>query len=121
MVLDDNSLLKRISDGLKTTEFDYNAEDLISIPDVWARTAVVKNALFDESHSLHKRIQSEWRGLIGLIALASYHKMNLSVDLVNIESLKSAPFKTETKVNEIDGNCIVLRNFAKYCITQGMN
>ena len=122
-VLDDNSLLKRISDGLKTTEFDYNAEDLISIPDVWARTAVVKNALFDESHSLHKRIQSEWRGLIGLIALASYHKMSLSVDLVNIESLKSAPFKTETKVTEIDGNFGAVLNaiLPNTVLAQGMN
>ena len=36
-VREDNSLLKRISDGLKTTEVEINTEDLISIPDVLAR------------------------------------------------------------------------------------
>jgi len=103
-VREDNSLLKRISDGLKTTEVEINTEDLISIPDVWARTAVVKNALFDETHSLHLRIQSEWRGLIGVIALAAYHKKHITIDLINIESLKRSPFKTKTEISDIDGN-----------------
>ena len=59
-------------------------------------------------------------GLIGLIALASYHKMNLSVDLVNIESLKSAPFKTETKVNEIKED-VEVRIDDEFAKTLGMN
>ena len=49
--------------------------------------------------------------------------MNLSVDLVNIESLKSAPFKTDTKVNEIDGNFGAVLNaiLPNTVLAQGMN
>ena len=88
-IKEDNSLLKRISEGLKTNEIEENVEDLISIPDVWARATVVKNALYDTSHSLNKRIKNEWRGLLAVIALAPYHKKNLhhNKDQVNKQNL----------------------------------
>ena len=48
--VDENSILGRIANGLKDITIEQEVEDLISIPDVWARVAVVKNALFDDKH-----------------------------------------------------------------------
>ena len=122
-IKEDNSLLRRISEGLKTSEIEENVEDLISIPDVWARTAVFKNALFDESHSLNKRIKNEWRGLLAVIALAPYHKKNLQVDLLDLSSLKINPFKTKSESIELDGNfAAVLQSILpNIVLSQGMN
>ena len=37
-----NSILARISNGLKSAKLEQDSEELVSVPDVWARTAVVQ-------------------------------------------------------------------------------
>ena len=44
---DDYTLLARIRDGLKNITIEEKVEDIISVPDVWARVAIVKNSLSD--------------------------------------------------------------------------
>ena len=44
-VKDDYTLLARIRDGLQNITIEEEVEDIISVPDVWARVAIVKNAL----------------------------------------------------------------------------
>ena len=55
-IAEDNSLLARLSQGIKISSIDQDAEDLVSIPDVWARTAVFANALYDDRHPLHGEV-----------------------------------------------------------------
>ena len=75
--IDENSILGRIANGLKDITIEQEVEDLISIPDVWARVAVVKNALFDDKHPLNYTVRGEWRGLLALFALMPYHGKNI--------------------------------------------
>ena len=60
-VKDDYTLLARIRDGLQNITIEEEVEDIISVPDVWARVAIVKNALSDKNHPLHFQIKGEWR------------------------------------------------------------
>ena len=90
-----NSILARISNGLKSAKLEQDSEELVSVPDVWARTAVVANALYDERHPLHNQIKSEWRGLLALFALMPYHKQTIETEVINLNNLSSDPYKTK--------------------------
>ena len=90
---DDNTLLGRIRDGLKKITIEQEVEDIISIPDVWARVAVVKNALFDDKHTLNYQIRGEWRGLLTIFALMPYHKKTIETFPINLHDLKEDPYK----------------------------
>ena len=95
-----NSILARISHGLKSAKLEQDSEELVSVPDVWARTAVVANALYDERHPLHEQIKSEWRGLLALFALIPYHKQTIETEVINLDNLKSDPFKTKAETTQ---------------------
>ena len=103
-VLDDNSILGRISNGLKDITIEQNIEDLISIPDVWARVSVVKNALFDDKHPLNYTVRGEWRGLLALFALMPYHGKNIETVPINLKSLKENPYQVPPNDEGIIGN-----------------
>ena len=86
-----NSILARISNGLKSAKLEQDSEELVSVPDVWARTAVVANALYDERHPLHNQIVV---GDVGLVALL-YHKQTIETEVINLNNLSSDPYKTK--------------------------
>ena len=69
----DHLLMGNLAEGIKVPELERRSEELISIPDTWARPAVVTNALYDSKHPSHKTIRGEWRGLLALFALMPYH------------------------------------------------
>jgi hypothetical protein len=48
-----------------------------SIPSPWARLMLFQHALFSPTHPAHARIVSEWRGLLGCIALDGYLPLGL--------------------------------------------
>ena len=103
-IAEDNSLLARLSQGIKISSIDQDAEDLVSIPDVWARTAVFANALYDDRHPLHEQVKSEWRGLLTVFALMPYHKQQLDTEVVNLKELSLNPYKTSSTDHKITGN-----------------
>ena len=103
-----NSLLARISAGLKAAKLEQDSEELVSVPDVWARTAVVANALYDERHPLHNQIKSEWRGLLSLFALMPYHKQPIETEVINLNNLKNDPYKTKSETLNIGNFAEVL-------------
>ena len=103
-VKDDNALLGRIRDGLKAITIEQEVEEIISIPDVWARVTVVKNALFDDRHPLNYQIRGEWRGLLATFALMPYHKKSVETFPINIHDLKEDPYKVPPNEEGTRGN-----------------
>ena len=66
----DYSVLQKIANGLILAEaLDEQAQQLISIPDVWAQVEVFRAALIEKAHPLHNRAVGEWRGLLAIFAL----------------------------------------------------
>ena len=104
----DNLLLGNLAESINVPELEKKSEELVSIPDTWARPAVVTNALYDPKHPSHNTIQSEWRGLLALFALMPYHKQVLETTIVNLNVLKDNPFKVALQKNT---------NFAYFCAT----
>ena len=103
-VKDDYTLLARIRDGLKNITIEEEVEDILSVPDVWARVAIVKNALCDKNHPLHLQIKGEWRGLLALFALMPYHKKNIETIPVNLHEMQEDPLKGSQKEEGKRGN-----------------
>lgn len=94
--ISDNSLLLNIARGLRVVSQQANDRYLVSVPDVWARTEIVRSALFNNEHRLHHQVTKEWRGLLALIALAPYHGYNLTSELVQLSELERSPYDAET-------------------------
>lgn len=81
--------LKKLADGLSAEEPTRPVfADLVSIPDVWAQIHLVESALRDKKHSLHARVVNEWRGLLGLMALTSQRTLPVSIEPLDIKTLK---------------------------------
>ena len=122
-VKDDYTLLARIRDGLKNITIEEQVEDIISVPDVWARVAIVKNALGDKNHPLHIQVKGEWRGLLAAFALMPYHKKNIETVPVNFDELKLDPMKGANKEESSDGNFIQVISSVTLggVISQGQN
>lgn len=58
-----------LSNLVKDLKVTANADsDITSIPDLWARPAMYKIALFDKKHHLHKKYVSQWRGILAMLA-----------------------------------------------------
>jgi hypothetical protein len=55
-----------------------NTDVLNSIPTPWSRLLLFENALFSEQHPSHGEVLSQWRGLLGLLALAN--PLGINVD-----------------------------------------
>jgi hypothetical protein len=55
-----------------------------SIPSPWARLLLFQHALFSPTHPAHARIVSEWRGLLGCIALDGYLPLGLTATDVTL-------------------------------------
>jgi len=92
----DSSILVNISRGLRVVSQHENEKYLVSVPDVWARSEIVKTALFEKEHRLHQQVTREWRGLLGLIALSDYHGYKLTAEIVDIKKLEQKPYQART-------------------------
>lgn len=57
---------------------NQNLDILNSIPTPWSRLLLFESALFNPEHPSHTEILSQWRGLLGLLALANPLGINLS-------------------------------------------
>ncbi len=86
-------LLQRIGQGLKLAKLTPSIEELVSIPDAWAQVEVFRQAIEDEKHPLHESAVAEWRGLLGLFALAPYFSYSLATKTFRFADLVSAPFQ----------------------------
>jgi len=67
----DVNLLSTFAANLDVSQTPVNSDLLSSVPAPWARLLLFENALFDSRHPSHSDITDQWRGMLGLIALAA--------------------------------------------------
>ena len=79
-------LLSILPDDLEIQGEGYNnPEDITGIPSPFARQFLFEQALFNADHPLHKKIEAEWRGLLGVLCFR---------DTLNLRGiLTSTPYK----------------------------
>jgi hypothetical protein len=61
--------LGKLAQCLDVQQLKDNIRSIDSIPDVWARPLLFKTALFNDTHPLHTKAKTEWRGLLAMLAL----------------------------------------------------
>ena len=78
---------------MKLGSHEEVSSDINSVPDIWARVLIVRNALVDN----HKFLVNEWRGTLAPLALAPYytHIYDLNSDIVSIQDIKIVPSLTK--------------------------
>ncbi len=85
--------LGTVAGALQIGGLDAELEDLVSIPDVWARVELFKNALLVASKGpAHDAAVREWRGLMTVLALGRYHKLALESSVADLAVLAKKPF-----------------------------
>lgn len=62
--------LQTLADKMVIPPDAAGTDILNSIPTPWSRLLLFESALFNDRHPTHREILSQWRGLIGLLALA---------------------------------------------------
>ena len=102
--IENNSLLINIARGLRVMSQQENEKYLVSVPDVWARTDIVKTALFDKEHRLHYKVTKEWRGFLAIVALSSYHGYTLTTELINLTELEKNPYEASSNTVSPENN-----------------
>jgi len=82
---EDISRLETFADNLDVSQAPGDTDLLNSVPTPWARLLLFESALFNESHPSHDDVEDQWRGLLGVIALASPLRLNLTVKPVSLD------------------------------------
>lgn len=67
----DVNLLSTFAANLDVSQTPGSRDLLSSVPAPWARLLLFENALFDSVHPAHEAVTDQWRGMLGLIALAA--------------------------------------------------
>lgn len=108
-------VLAQLSDAISITKSELKTV-VSSIPDVWAKPILFWSALYDDKHPLHKKLYTEWKGLLSLIALSKIKRYPLRFAYVNLgnddfsdalKKLKPKPITLQKDVN-YDWEFIVL-------------
>lgn len=72
-----------------------NADILNSIPTPWSRLLLFESALYNNHHPSHAEVLSQWRGLLGLLALAKPLEINLAPSsaemIVELDYFRDSP------------------------------
>jgi hypothetical protein len=74
--------LETFADNLAVSRTPENTDLLNSVPTPWARLLLFENALYRETHPSHVDIEDQWRGLLGVIALAAPLRLALTVESI---------------------------------------
>ena len=108
-------VLGGISEGIKPTESD-SERGISSVPSVWARPLLFKNALFASGgdHPLHDRALQEWRGLMSLLAL--HDKRSYDLDVVGVNFDRSSNILTRA-LRKLAPSAVQLENDRAYAWT----
>lgn len=61
-----------------------DARQEISIPDIWAPIKLFETALLQKGHFMHGLARQEWRGMLGMLAVARARAVELTVDCITL-------------------------------------
>lgn len=79
--------LAKYSAALVVAGRDTPPERLKSIPSPWSRLLLFEQALFQRAHPAHRQVLSEWRGMLGCLALSDYLKLQMTVTPVDFDGV----------------------------------
>ncbi len=71
--------LETFADNLDVSQAPEGTDLLNSVPTPWARLLLFESALYRDRHPSHRDIEDQWRGLLGVIALAAPLRLNLTI------------------------------------------
>jgi len=71
--------LETFANNLDVSTAPGDTDLLNSVPTPWARLLLFESALYKEKHPSHKDVEDQWRGLLGVIALAAPLRLNLNI------------------------------------------
>src|SRR5215213_736339 len=77
------TLLSTFATNLDISANTTDVTSLNSVPVPWARLILFENALFDSRHPAHQEVKNQWRGLLGVSALAA--PLGLKLGLKHID------------------------------------
>lgn len=70
---------------------DVRDTDLLnSVPTPWARLLLFESALYKVAHPSHRDAEDQWRGLLGVIALAGPLRLNLDIRTISLPDYSTA-------------------------------
>jgi hypothetical protein len=97
---DSLTLLRTLGEKLEVPKFKGGTDILTSVPTPWARALLFESALYDEDHPSRHDVEDQWRGLLGMLALAKP---------LGIEStLVVTPFNLDKHVETVIGSTMSL-------------
>lgn len=79
-------ILSKYSGSLAVPSMAVRPERLKSVPSPWARLLLFEQALMNKRHPAHARVQSEWRGVMGVIGLAPHLNVSVRTRQVDLSS-----------------------------------
>lgn len=77
-------VLSKYSGSLAVAPMAVRPERLKSVPSPWARLLLFEQALMNKRHPAHQRVQSEWRGMMGVIGLAHHLKLPVTTKAIDL-------------------------------------
>jgi hypothetical protein len=81
-----------VADSLLLSDLELEAENVSSIPDMWARPLLMDMVLRDKEHPLHEEMKAEWKGMLAAIALAEVEGFKLQAELIELDEFQDDPF-----------------------------
>jgi len=76
--------LETFANNLDVSHAPGDTDLLNSVPTPWARLLLFESALYKDAHPSHKDIEDQWRGLLGVIALASPLRLNVTIKSITL-------------------------------------
>ncbi|MEA2175516.1 MAG: hypothetical protein QOD00_3108, partial [Blastocatellia bacterium] len=76
--------LETFANNLDVSQAPGDTDLLNSVPTPWARLLLFESALYKDQHPAHKDVEDQWRGLLGVIALAGPLRLDLEVKSVTL-------------------------------------
>lgn len=76
--------LETFANNLDVSQSLNDTDLLNSVPTPWARLLLFESALYKDQHPAHHDVEDQWRGLLGVIALAGPLRLNVQVRSVTL-------------------------------------
>ncbi|MBC7880953.1 MAG: rod shape-determining protein [Anaerolineae bacterium] len=82
----DGVILANLAESLVVPDLSATQRSIDSIPDIWARPLLFKQALHNNEHPLHLTVLGEWRGLLAILALREWRNLRLYTKLLDLKN-----------------------------------
>ena len=76
--------LETFADNLDVSQSPADTDLLNSVPTPWARLLLFEAALYNTRHPSHRDIEDQWRGLLGVLALATPLRLNIATKAIQL-------------------------------------